>query len=116
MVPVSPAPASQSVLPYAKQVTANSVWVLLDKWSIIGKLGPVIYEKSSYELRVEDYLANVEIKIKKECTKVTGTKAKLKTGDTLELNQIFYGLLLPSGNDAALVLADFFGGLLAKKK
>ena len=35
----------------------------LDKWSIIGKLGPVIYEKSSYELRVEDYLANVEIKI-----------------------------------------------------
>ena len=35
----------------------------LDKWSIIGKLGPVIYEKSSYELRLEDYLANVEIRI-----------------------------------------------------
>ncbi len=31
----------------------------LDKWSIIGKFGPVIYEKSSYELRLEDYLANV---------------------------------------------------------
>jgi len=35
----------------------------LDKWSIIGKLGPVIYEKTSYELRVEDYLANVTIRI-----------------------------------------------------
>jgi len=35
----------------------------LDKWSIIGKLGPVIYEKSSYELRMEDYLANVHVKI-----------------------------------------------------
>jgi len=35
----------------------------LNKWSIIGKLGPVIYEKSSYELRLEDYLTNVSIKI-----------------------------------------------------
>tara|TARA_A100001515_G_scaffold68927_1_gene54839 strand:+ start:2447 stop:3883 length:1437 start_codon:yes stop_codon:yes gene_type:complete len=35
----------------------------LDKWSIIGKLGPVIYEKTSYELRLEDYLANVTVKI-----------------------------------------------------
>jgi len=35
----------------------------LDKWSIIGKLGPVIYEKTSYELRIEDYLANVNVKI-----------------------------------------------------
>tara|TARA_R110002167_G_scaffold45676_4_gene137115 strand:- start:7259 stop:8698 length:1440 start_codon:yes stop_codon:yes gene_type:complete len=35
----------------------------LNKWSIIGKLGPVIYEKSSFELRLEDYLANVNIKI-----------------------------------------------------
>ena len=35
----------------------------LNKWSIIGKLGPVIYEKSSYELRLEDHLANVNVKI-----------------------------------------------------
>lgn len=35
----------------------------LNKWSIIGKLGPVIYEKSSYELRLEDHLTNVAVKI-----------------------------------------------------
>lgn len=35
----------------------------LDKWSIIGKLGPVIYEKTSYELRLEDHLANVSVKV-----------------------------------------------------
>lgn len=34
-----------------------------DKWSIIGKLGPVIYEKSSYDLRKEKYLTNVEVKV-----------------------------------------------------
>jgi superfamily II DNA or RNA helicase len=35
----------------------------LEKWYIIGKLGPVLYEKSSYNLRLENYLTNVEVKI-----------------------------------------------------
>jgi superfamily II DNA or RNA helicase len=34
-----------------------------DKWSIIGKLGPVIYEKSSYNLRIEKFLTSVEVKV-----------------------------------------------------
>jgi superfamily II DNA or RNA helicase len=34
----------------------------VDKWSILGKFGPTIYEKSSYELRTEEFLVNVEIK------------------------------------------------------
>lgn len=36
-----------------------------EKWFIIGKLGPVIYEKSSSELRAGNYLTNVEVKILK---------------------------------------------------
>lgn len=35
----------------------------LDKWFVIGKLGPVLYEKSSHDLRLENYLTNVEVKI-----------------------------------------------------
>lgn len=35
----------------------------LNKWSIIGKLGPVIYEKNSAELRDENFLANVSVKV-----------------------------------------------------
>ncbi len=35
----------------------------IEKWYIIGKLGPVLYEKNSYELRLEKYLTNVEVKI-----------------------------------------------------
>jgi superfamily II DNA or RNA helicase len=34
-----------------------------DRWFIIGKIGPVLYKKSSYELRTENFLSNVEIKI-----------------------------------------------------
>jgi superfamily II DNA or RNA helicase len=35
----------------------------IDKWCVIGKFGPVIYKKSSFDLREEDYLVNVEVKI-----------------------------------------------------
>ena len=35
----------------------------IDKWNIIGKFGPVIFEKSSYELRSENFLVNVQVKI-----------------------------------------------------
>lgn len=35
----------------------------VDEWNIIGKLGIVFFEKSSYDLRLENYLTNAEIKI-----------------------------------------------------
>ena len=34
----------------------------IDKWTIIGKFGPVVFEKNSFELRVEDFLVNAEVK------------------------------------------------------
>jgi len=35
----------------------------IDEWNIKGKIGNVFYEKNSFELRIENYLANAEIKI-----------------------------------------------------
>lgn len=35
----------------------------LDQWNIIGKIGPVIYEKNSFQLRNEKYIANVSANI-----------------------------------------------------
>jgi D-alanyl-D-alanine carboxypeptidase len=43
-----------------------------------------------------------------------GTSANLKHNDHILLKDIFYGLMLPSGNDAAWALAEFFGLLLIK--
>lgn len=34
---------------------------LLDQWNIIGKIGPIIYEKTSYQLRLESYVSNVSV-------------------------------------------------------
>jgi D-alanyl-D-alanine carboxypeptidase (penicillin-binding protein 5/6) len=43
---------------------------------------------------------------------VIGTTANLSPGDSLTLNELLYGLMLPSGNDAAHQLAMFFGRML----
>ena len=47
---------------------------------------------------------------------IRGTTAKLKKGDILTAEELLYGCLLPSGNDAAFVLAKHFGRLLFEKK
>lgn len=37
----------------------------IDQWNIIGKIGPVIYEKNSYELRKDNYVSDVKVQILK---------------------------------------------------
>lgn len=46
---------------------------------------------------------------------VSGTSAQLVEGDIYTLEQLLYGLMLPSGNDAAMCLADWAGKLLSNK-
>lgn len=38
-----------------------------------------------------------------------GTSARLKTGDTFTAFDLLHGLMLPSGNDAAVALAEALG-------
>jgi D-alanyl-D-alanine carboxypeptidase len=42
-----------------------------------------------------------------------GTTANLRTGDNITVKDLLFGLMLPSGNDAAQSLAEFFGWFLA---
>lgn len=35
----------------------------LDQWNIIGKIGPIVYEKNSFQLRTEKYISNVTANI-----------------------------------------------------
>lgn len=39
----------------------------------------------------------------------------LVAGDTLTIEQLLYGLMLPSGNDASYCLANYFGAILLEK-
>ena len=42
-----------------------------------------------------------------------GTSAELREGDELTVRQLFYGLMLPSGNDSAFILSEYFGEYLS---
>jgi D-alanyl-D-alanine carboxypeptidase len=56
-----------------------------------------------------------------ECTvsanaaKTIGTSARLKKDQTIRVDELFYALMLPSGNDAAVVLAETFGHLIEQE-
>lgn len=52
------------------------------------------------------------IAIDESVVEVTGTTANLQAGDNLTINELLYGLMLPSGNDAAHALALYFGSLI----
>lgn len=45
-----------------------------------------------------------------------GTTAQLQVGDSLTVEELLYGLMLPSGNDAAVALADNLGRVIIKNK
>jgi len=56
------------------------------------------------------------VKILEYCTtpQLGGTSAELLPGDTLNVTELLYGMMLPSGNDAAQNLAVYFGNLAMK--
>lgn len=56
------------------------------------------------------------VTISRTAASIPGTSANLREGDQLYLQDLFYGLMLPSGNDAAYALAEYFGGLLQAMK
>jgi len=55
------------------------------------------------------------IKIVENAVNLVGTTARLLTGDSLTVEELMYAMMLPSGNDAALSLALYFGCLLLHK-
>lgn len=54
--------------------------------------------------------------VSSRAAKILGTSANLNAGDCLTIFELLHGLMLPSGNDAAYALAEFFGSLFSKDK
>ena len=51
------------------------------------------------------------VSIPEEAAKIKGTSANLEEYDELSIYELLIGLLLPSGNDSAMALALYFGGI-----
>jgi serine-type D-Ala-D-Ala carboxypeptidase (penicillin-binding protein 5/6) len=48
--------------------------------------------------------------VSKDATRVPPTKLYLRPGQTVSIEELLYGIMLPSANDAAVVLAEGIGG------
>lgn len=86
--------------------------------------GRVLYEKDAYSRRaiasttkimtaivaLENGNLNDKVKVSKKAASIWGSTIKLKEGEELTLRELLYGMMLKSGNDAALAVAEHVGG------
>ncbi|MBP5426904.1 MAG: D-alanyl-D-alanine carboxypeptidase [Clostridiales bacterium] len=86
--------------------------------------GRVLYEKNAYQKRpmasttkimtailaIENGNLNDTVSVSKKAAYVGGSTIKLKEGQTYKLVELLYGLLMKSGNDAAIAIAEHIGG------
>lgn len=84
----------------------------------------IIYSKNIHEVRsvasiskimtallaIESGKLDEEVKINSSINKAYGSAIYIKIGEKMKLRDLVYGLMLRSGNDAALAIADFVGG------
>lgn len=54
---------------------------------------------------------DTQIQISASAAGVEGSSMYLETGETMTLRELLYGLMLSSGNDAAVAIAEHFGGI-----
>ncbi len=101
------------------QISAASA-ILVD-----GDTGRVLYEKEPHEKRLIASITklmtalvavestpdlSLEVEVEREWTLAEGSSMYLREGETLTLETLLYGLLLASGNDAALAVAGACAG------
>ncbi len=61
------------------------------------------------QVRKDPALLNEIVTVTSRAANTPGSTAKVQTGEKLTIHDLLYGLLLPSGNDASVVLAEHLG-------
>jgi serine-type D-Ala-D-Ala carboxypeptidase (penicillin-binding protein 5/6) len=88
------------------------------------KSGRVLYEKNANTkmriasitkimtaiLAIESGKMNKYVKVSEQATRAEGSSVYLKPGEKIKLNDLVYGLILRSGNDTAVAIAEYIGG------
>lgn len=103
-----------------KEPTTNSKHII----AIDRKTLTVLYEKNAYSetpmasttkimtaiLAIENCNLDEIIEISKESANVSGSTLDVHTGDKMKLIDLLYGLMLRSGNDCAVAIAEYISG------
>ena len=101
-------------------VSASSA-ILMEQQS-----GRILYEKEAHEVRriasitkimtailaIESGKLNDLVKVTENAVRAEGSSIYLKPGETIKLEDLVYGMMLRSGNDSAVAIAEHVGGSL----
>ncbi len=102
----------------AVRVSADSA-ILIEQ-----KTGRILFEKDAHEKRriasitkimtailaIESGKMNRYVKVSEQATRAEGSSVYLKQGEKIKLKDLVYGLMLRSGNDTAVAIAQYIGG------
>ena len=102
---------------YAKSESSSEILLEMNS-------GRIIYENNAKErkliasitkimtaiITIENAGLEEKVKVGKEILKMYGTNIYLQEGEIITIEDLLYGLILRSGNDAAIVLATYIGG------
>lgn len=108
-----------ATVPVKEPVINSKAAVVLDRES-----KRVLYSKNANEKRamasttkimtgivaLENSKLEEEIVVSKNSARIGGSRLGLKAGDKITMNDLIYGLMLRSGNDAAAQIAETIGG------
>lgn len=90
------------------------------------KSGRILYEKQAHKkmriasitkimtaiLAIESGKMNRYVTVSEQATRAEGSSVYLKPGEKIKLEDLVYGLMLRSGNDSAVAIAEYVGGSL----
>ncbi len=88
------------------------------------KSGRILFEKDAHTKRriasitkimtailaIESGKMNQYVKVSEKATRAEGSSVYLKPGEKIKLQDLVYGLMLRSGNDTAVAIAEYIGG------
>ena len=111
-------PAGNTLALEAPKVTARAA-IVLDQ-----KTGRILFSKNAYEqlpmasttkimtaiLAIESGKLQDVVTVSENAALVEGSSIDLEAGETKTLEELLYGLILRSGNDAAVAIAEYLGG------
>ncbi|CUO56428.1 D-alanyl-D-alanine carboxypeptidase [Clostridium disporicum] len=92
--------------------------------AIDGTTRQILYEQNCYEVvpmasttkiltalvALNEGDLDRELTVTKNAASIRGSKVGYKAGETIKLRELLYGLMLKSGNDAAITIAEGLGG------
>ncbi|MGL4740682.1 MAG: D-alanyl-D-alanine carboxypeptidase family protein, partial [Sarcina sp.] len=105
---------------FAKDITPEAHYAI----ALDAKSKKILYEKRAFEnvpmasttkiitslIAINYCDLNEIVTVSKQATAVRGAKVGLKVDEKISLRELVYGLMLKSGNDAAIAIAEHIGG------